>query len=256
MSDDSITKINEVIADYFDRNPKTNWIAAKEIMPFLIKAGVFNKDEKKGLPLRKVLRALDKENALDKIPFVHAERTDESIYWYLVREGASYAPKESTYPVSKKPKGINVIESSDENYIIDLCDELLNEKASRQQRFDFLLGDLHKDGKTRTALPVDAYYQSLNLVIEFLSLHHSESAGSSDKHDRMTISGVSRAEQRKIYDQRKREVLKEKNFNLIEIDYSLFEFDSNKRLLRNKENDSVILMEIIKDFLNVIDLNE
>ena len=46
-------------------------------MPALINAGVFTKDHKKGLPLRKILRKLDTENSLDKIPFVHAERKEK-----------------------------------------------------------------------------------------------------------------------------------------------------------------------------------
>ena len=43
-------------------------------------------------------------------------------------------------------------QSSDEHYVIDLCDEVLGLKASRQHRFDFLKGD------TGVRLPVDAYY--------------------------------------------------------------------------------------------------
>ena len=94
MSKDIIAKINEVVKAYFNAHSEKDWVAAKEIMPDLIKAGVFTKDNKKGLPLRKVLRALDKEKALDKIPFVHAERKESNVYWYLVRKGGKYVPKE------------------------------------------------------------------------------------------------------------------------------------------------------------------
>lgn len=41
-------------------------------------------------------------------------------------------------------------EQSDESYVIDLCDEVLGIKASRQHKFDFLTGD------TGHRLPVDA----------------------------------------------------------------------------------------------------
>jgi len=58
-----------------------------------------------------------------------------------------------------KPKSAR--STSDESYVIDLCDEVLKLKAHRQHRFDFLKGD------SGTRLPVDAYYPSLNLVIEF-----------------------------------------------------------------------------------------
>ena len=50
--------------------------------------------------------------------------------------------------------------SCDEEYVIDLCDEVLGEAARRQYRFDFLRGDAN------TRLPVDAYYPSRKLVIE------------------------------------------------------------------------------------------
>ena len=87
----------------------------------------------------------------------------------------------------------------DESYVIDLCDEVLNEKALRQHRFDFLKGD------AGTKLPVDAYYKSKNLVVEYNERQHTESVALFDK--KKTISGVSRGEQRKIYDKRRTEVL-------------------------------------------------
>ena len=38
-------------------------------------------------------------------------------------------------------------------YVLNLCDKLLKQTASRQHRFKFLQGDLHKDGVTRTPIP-------------------------------------------------------------------------------------------------------
>ena len=78
MGKEIVSKINEVVVAYFVENPKTEWIPAKAIMPSLIKEGVFIKDVKKGLPLRKVLRSLDQDNALDSIPLLHAERNENS----------------------------------------------------------------------------------------------------------------------------------------------------------------------------------
>ena len=46
-----------------------------------------------------------------------------------------------------------------EIYVIDLCDELLGERASRQHRFDWLVGDPGRDGRPR-ALLVDAFYRA------------------------------------------------------------------------------------------------
>ena len=250
MSTENIEQINEVIAAYFKTHDE-DWIAAKDIMPALINAGVFTKDHKKGLPFRKVLRKLDKENALGKIPFVHAERNEKNTYWYLVREGAAYVPKEVTTEISKKQLGINKRENSDEYYILNLCDELLNEKASRQFTFPFLLGDFHKDKKSRTKLPLDAYYHNLNLVIEYREKKYSEEVSGVDKPTIKTVSGVSREEQRKIYDQRKRDVLLRKNINLLEINYFAFEYDSSMMIIRDKEKDVEILKVILKDFIKL-----
>lgn len=236
MNDEMIIKINEVIAQYFEENTTVDWIPAKEIMPELIKAGVFNKDEKKGLPIRKVFRKLDKEEQLGKIPAVHAERRSENVYWYLVREGKEYSPSEVISPLTKKEKGILNIENSDEYYLVNLCDELLKETASRKHTFDTLVGRLHKRGKGRTKLPLDAYYEGLKLAIEFFEKRETEE---SDE----------REAQRKFYDQRKKDVLKRKEINLIEINYALFECNEDDRLIRDKEKDCKVLKGILKNFL-------
>jgi hypothetical protein len=245
MSKEIVSQINEVVAAYFKANPKTEWIPAKAIMPSLIKAGVFIKDVKKGLPLRKVLRSLDQDKALDSIPLLHVERNENTIYWYFVREGGSYTPKEPINEVTNKQKAISRRESSDEYYLIGLINELLDTRASHQHTFDFLLGDYHKNGKTRTELPLDAYYAAQNLVIEFLDKSNSESVN----RDKMTISGVKRSEQRDIYRQRKQGILKANDINLIEVDYARFDCDTEQNLSRNKENDVTLLKEILKHYI-------
>lgn len=236
MNDENIVKINEVIAQYFKDNTAVDWIPAKAIMSELIKAGVFNKDEKKGLPIRKVFRKLDKEEQLSKIPTVHAERRSENVYWYLVREGKEYTPTEAISPLTKKEKGILNIENSDEFYLVNLCDELLKQKASRKHTFDTLVGKLHKKGKTRTKLPLDAYYEDLKLVIEFFEKKETEES-------------TDREAQRKFYDQRKKTVLEKKEIQLIDINYALFECDENDRLVRDKANDCRVLKDLLKDFI-------
>lgn len=250
--EDKIKIINRVIEEYFNNNSQVIWVKAKDIMPELIKAGVFVKDTKAGKPLRDILRELDKNNALSKIPFVHAERKDENTYWYIVRSGGAYAPTEASPKVTRKQYAKKKRDSSDEYYIIGLCDEILGQNASRQKTFSFLVGDVHKDGFTRTKLPLDAYYETLNLVVEFLEKQHTEEVPHFDKPERVTVSGVSRGEQRKIYDQRKRSVLKNKEIDLVEVDYSLFEVDNNKKLIRNKENDVLVLTKLLTKYIKAV----
>lgn len=134
----------------------------------------------------------------------------------------------------------------DEHYIIDICDRILKEEAIRQHKFPFLVGDPGRNGQCRF-LPVDAYYKGLNLVIEYRERQHTEAVSFFDR--RMTASGVPRGEQRRIYDQRRRDVLQEKGIPLIELDYFLFPHRSNKRLLRIENEDATILMNILSVYL-------
>ena len=133
-----------------------------------------------------------------------------------------------------------IIKQSDEAYIIDLCDEFLKLQGSRQHRFNFLRGD------SGTKLPVDAYYPSLNLVIEYYERQHSEAVPHFDK--RMTVSGISRGEQRKLYDERRRTELPKNGIDLIIFDYTEFQYTSGKRLIRQKSKDLIIIESKLKHF--------
>lgn len=131
--------------------------------------------------------------------------------------------------------------NSDEFYILDICDKILGIASKRQHRFEFLRGD------SGAKLPVDAYYQKLNLVIEFKEMQHTEKVGFFDK--RMTVSGIGRGEQRARYDQLRREVLPKNGIELIEFDYSEFDHTRSKKLLRNYESDSKIIFKKLTKYL-------
>lgn len=124
---------------------------------------------------------------------------------------------------------------SDEYYVIDLCDEILGCKASRQHRFDFLKGD------KGTRLPVDAYYPLLNLVVEYHESQHTKSTPFFDK--KQTVSGVSRGEQRRIYDQLRRELLPKHGIKLVVISYT--DFGQSKKLKRNPSFDKEKITAIL-----------
>ncbi|WAC01687.1 hypothetical protein N7U66_17440 [Lacinutrix neustonica] len=179
---------------------------------------------------------------------MHTERKETSVYWYLVREGAKFSPNEPISSVSKKERAQAIRENSDEFYILNLCDELLKEKASRKHTFSFLLGDMHKKGKTRTPLPLAAFYKDANLVIEFLE-KQTNTDQHLDKTDEATLSDSTRREQLIKYNKRRRDVLQKKDINLVEIDYSLFECDNKKRLVRDKAKDVALLKKMLKPYL-------
>lgn len=80
-----ITAINSCLKSYFRQNPKVDESRPKELMDFFIKYGVFEKDYKKGGPIREILRELDEHDQLHLIPFVHVERKTKMTYWYFRR---------------------------------------------------------------------------------------------------------------------------------------------------------------------------
>lgn len=123
--------------------------------------------------------------------------------------------------------------NSDEAYILDLCDSVLKLNGIRQHRFDFLKGD------TGVRLPVDIYYPSLNLVIEYREKQHTEEVNFFDK--RITSSGISRGEQRKRYDALRRKLLPKQGIKLIELGYDDFEHTRAKRLIRDKKLDLFVI---------------
>ena len=126
--------------------------------------------------------------------------------------------------------------SSDEYYVIGLCNEALGMDGEQQYKFPFLLGD------SRRALPVDAYYRELNLVVEYYERQHTEEVKFFNR--RMTVSGVSRGEQRKIYDERRRIELPKHGIKLVIISYT--DFGNSKTLLRNHDADLAVVKEILK----------
>jgi hypothetical protein len=127
---------------------------------------------------------------------------------------------------------------SDETYIIDLCDEALGKIACRQARFDFLRGDSRTE-KAGRRLPVDAFYADIKLAIEYREKQHSEPVAIMDR--RQTLSGCSRGQQRRIYDERRRTELRSHGFELLELDYNMFAYDARKRLSRVREHDLAVI---------------
>lgn len=138
--------------------------------------------------------------------------------------------------------------NSDEHYVIDLCDEVLGKLASRQHCFDFLRGDASKVFPQGKKLPVDAYYDSLNLVVEYYERQHTESVKHFNKQN--TVSGVTRDEQRRIYDERRRKILPEHGIDLIILSYTDFRCNPTKRLVRDRNSDIVVVRQKLKKYID------
>ena len=176
-------------------------------------------------------------------PWTVVEGSDQHNDMLRVLVGLQYNRNMETFARADAPPSRRA--DSDEAYIIDLCDQTLGLCALRQHCFGFLLGDLDRKGRQR-ALPVDAWYPSIDLVVEYRERQHSESVPFFDR--RMTVSGVGRGEQRRIYDERRRTTLPKYGISLIEFDFAEFHH-RNGRLLRGPDDQTIIagkLARVIK----------
>jgi len=243
-----IKDINKVIEEFFKQNNELEIIPVKALMPSFIKDGIFNKDIKNGMPIRKVLRELDKTNNLKLIPYAHAKRQEQSIYWYFVPLNIS-APNtpykdDENKNAKKKPKG-----QSDESYVIDLCDIVLEQTAFRKKKFDFLLGDFHKDGESKTNLPVDAYYEDIKLAVLYQPKWNLDSEKQHAKETKTTISGMTRAEQRERYHNRKTLALPKNGIAVVNLSYANFSCDEENKIIREEEKNLLIIREKLRNYL-------
>ena len=125
----------------------------------------------------------------------------------------------------------------DEHYVLDLCDVILGLKAVRQHCFPFLTGDPDWRG-CRKPLPVDGFYPALGLVVEYHERQHRERVGFFD--DKPTVSGVPRGEQRRIYDERRADLLPRHGYSLVVLNVDEFAHDRAKRLLRTPQDQAVV----------------
>lgn len=252
---DRINAINDVLKAFFADRSNPRSIKPKVLMEILVQKGIYNKkDQRGGLPLRKLLRELNEENNLKAIPYLCGEKKEKNIYWSFIDitfapkdnlvSTKLESPKQSVLATNKKSKGGRA--NSDEYYVIGLCDEILKREASRQHRFPFLIGDA-REGRRPVKLPVDAYYEDLKLVVEYYERQHTESVPVFNRKE--TVSGVSRDEQRRIYDERRRKELPKHGISLITISYDDFEFDSKKHIIRNHEHNIEIVREKLKEYI-------
>jgi hypothetical protein len=127
---------------------------------------------------------------------------------------------------------------SDEHYVLDLCDEVIGVRGERQATFPWLVGDVSpKTGRARR-LPVDGYWPALKLVVEFQEKQHTDAVPLFDR--RATVSGVPRGEQRRLYDQRKVEILPHHGIRLVVIHKSEFTTKAG-RIVRDHERDIAVV---------------
>jgi hypothetical protein len=137
---------------------------------------------------------------------------------------------------------------SDEFYVLDLADRVLGASASRQHRFEWLRGDFSEKRQTSSYLPVDGYWEELKLVVEYAERQHNEPVKLFDQRD--TVSGVSRGIQRRIYDERRVELIPINGLDLVVIPAAAFELKSNK-IVRFPERDLLVACKFLSEYMTL-----
>ena len=233
-----VKKITKFIDNYLEAH-QMEYITPPEANELLAEAGLLDDSESRsGKPLRDLLRD-------NKFPHAYQEgrlwRIPKSNN-LLVQGDQNDLPicDNKEHIISEKKTKSKDKKERDELYVIRLCNEVLGVEASRQHTFDFLRGD----GNPGKPLPVDAYYEKYNLVIEYYENQHSESVPFFDKKN--TVSGVTRGEQRRIYDERRKTVLPQHGIKVVIISYS--DFGESKRIKRDYNHD----IEVVRRKLNGI----
>jgi len=232
---EEINKINQVIQAYFEKNPSVSEVPVKELMPELIRAGVFVKDEKKGLPIRKVLRDLDANNQLDQIHYVYGDRNDKNVYWYFRRDSSV----ETTSDLENSNSAL-ISSGRDKNYVLNLCDQVLKLKGSRLHQFDFLVDDI------QTKFTVDAYYADLDLVVDYHEFYKPKVVKRFEKDEIPAPGGIAREDERNLYDQRRKAALPANGITVVEINYTDFSLNEKNLIERDLEEDLSVVSQLLK----------
>lgn len=134
--------------------------------------------------------------------------------------------------------------TSDEAYVLTICDGVLREVDSRQHRFAWLMGDPGKSGR-RVRLPVDGYWPLANLVVEYRERQHGQPVPHFDKTTRLTISGVHRGIQRALYDARREKLIPQRGIRLVVITPADLDATSAGRLRHNEARDIPAIRRIL-----------
>jgi histidine triad (HIT) family protein len=133
---------------------------------------------------------------------------------------------------------------SDEKYILDLAAEVLAEPDYRwQHSFPTLLGDAGQDGRQKP-LPVDGYYPRHRLIVEYWEKQHSAPVSIMDEG--MSISGVSRGHQRRLYDRRRSIWAQANGLRFVILDYRGFQSDEQGRLKRDPARDRQCVAQALR----------
>ena len=136
-------------------------------------------------------------------------------------------------------------------YVIELVTELLDDAPELEKTYEWALGDVsEKTGRARQ-LPFDAVWESRRLIVEVDEDQHWRPVDFWDKPDKLTVSGVSRGEQRRIYAERKRAAARAQGYVVLEISWERKPVPTK----RNREADlALVRNRLLESGLSLIHL--
>lgn len=150
-----INSINQVLQEYFEHNKSATKILAKDMMPYLILAGIFKNDIKNGSPIKNLLNRLKKNNKLHLIPFAILIKIKTYSNWYFIKTAYSVpieVVKIKNASLKSTTSSQKLIQQLKEN-----CNQILGSKGKKN--FVFSTNPSHK---------VDLYYPKINLAIGYV----------------------------------------------------------------------------------------
>lgn len=106
-----------------------------------------------------------------------------------------------------------------ERYLVTLLETILG-PADRTKRFAWAVGDPSPKTGRVAKLPFDAVWERRKLIVEVDEEQHRDATPFFDKPHRLTVSGVPRREQRRLYDIRKRTAAAAQGYVVVAIEWS------------------------------------
>ena len=180
---------------------------------------------------------------MQDLPVAHADDFDNSEGWELGWGTKHIFPKPPVLAKKEKPLS-GKADHRDEYYVLELCKKVLGQRMSHQATFEWLLGDPSLKSGKQKPLPVDGYWPDEEIVVEYHERQHSEEVPFFDS--KITASGMSRGEQRKIYDARKAQELVKNGKKLVIIDYRDFGNGKTPKIVRNFPEDLKVVERLLR----------
>jgi hypothetical protein len=106
-----------------------------------------------------------------------------------------------------------------ESYVVSLLERLLG-PVERGKRYTWARGDASPTTGRSAMLPFDAVWERRLLIVEIDEDQHREATPLFDKPHRLTVSGVHRGKQRRVYDARKRSAAAARGYRIVAIEWS------------------------------------